>query len=111
MPKPIGTPPTKEVSLRQRQIIDGFDEVAKGLAAATISRRRALKLTGMAVLSGGLLALFPSMARAQGNVGEMALNVTVVGQGDAKKANQPSVTEVVEPTSAAASGCACAPRR
>src|SRR5215210_6732147 len=92
MPAPTGTPPTKEVSLRQRQIIDDFDEVAKELAASTISRRRALKLTAAAIIgSSGLLALFPSMARAQGNVGEMALNVTVVGQGGCKE-GEPAIS-------------------
>jgi len=76
---------SKEVSLRRRQINDDFDEMAKGLAAGTISRRRALKLTAAAIVgSSGLLAVFPSMARAQGTVGEMALNATVVGQGGCK---------------------------
>ena len=54
----------EELSFRQKRIIDGFDEVAKGLAAGTISRRRALKLTGTALLGGGLLAIFPRVAGA-----------------------------------------------
>jgi hypothetical protein len=58
----------EEVSLPHKRIIDGFDEVAKGLAAGTISRRRALKLTGSALLGGGLLALFPGVAGAQSNI-------------------------------------------
>jgi hypothetical protein len=56
---------TKEVGLPQKLIIDGFDEVAKGLASGTISRRRALKLSGMALLGGGLMAMFPGVAGAQ----------------------------------------------
>jgi hypothetical protein len=55
----------EEVSLPQKRIINGFDEIAKGLASGTISRRRALKLTGMALLGGGLLAMFPGVAGAQ----------------------------------------------
>jgi hypothetical protein len=55
----------EEVSLPQKLITDGFDEVAKGLAAGTISRRRALKLTGTALLGGGLLAMFPGVAGAR----------------------------------------------
>ena len=44
-----------------------FDELTKGLASGTISRGRALKLAGAAILgSTGLLALFPGKARAQG---------------------------------------------
>jgi hypothetical protein len=66
---------TEELSLAQQRIIDGFDEVAKGLAAGTISRRRALKLTGSALLGGGLLALFPRVAGAQGGcAGRPAIN-------------------------------------
>jgi hypothetical protein len=43
-----------------------FDELASGLASGTISRRRALKLAGAAILgSTGLLALFPGVAGAQ----------------------------------------------
>ena len=58
----------KEVHLRQKLIFDGFDDAAKGLAAGTISRRRALKVTGSALLGGGLLALFPGVAGAQVSV-------------------------------------------
>jgi hypothetical protein len=57
-----------ELSLPQKRIVYGFDEAAKGLAASTISRRRALKLAGSALLSGGLLALFPGVASAQVSV-------------------------------------------
>jgi hypothetical protein len=60
---------TEELGFSQKRIIDGFDEVAKGLAAGAISRRRALKLTGAALLSGGLLALFPGVAGAQNSTG------------------------------------------
>jgi hypothetical protein len=43
-----------------------FDELSKGLASGAISRRRALKLAGAAILgSTGLLALFPRVAGAQ----------------------------------------------
>jgi hypothetical protein len=43
-----------------------FDELSQGLASGAISRRRALKLAGAAVLgSTGLLALFPRAAGAQ----------------------------------------------
>jgi hypothetical protein len=42
-----------------------FDELTKELASGAISRRRALKLAGAAILgSTGLLALLPGMARA-----------------------------------------------
>ena len=54
-----------ELSLSQERIIHGFDEAAKGLAGGTISRRRALKLTGSALLGGTLLALLPEAAEAQ----------------------------------------------
>jgi hypothetical protein len=54
-----------ELSLPQERIIYGFDEAAKGLAGGTISRGRALKLTGSALLGGGLLALLPDAADAQ----------------------------------------------
>jgi hypothetical protein len=74
----------RELSLSQKLIIDGFDQAAKGLAASTISRRRALKLTGTALLGGGLLALFPGAAGAQVNVaqgcaGQMAVNNKTCG--------------------------------
>jgi hypothetical protein len=63
-----------------------LDDLASGLASGTISRRRALKLTGAALLgSSGLLALFPGMAGAQGTVGETALNVMVVGRGGVQR--------------------------
>jgi hypothetical protein len=43
-----------------------FDELSQGLASDAISRRRALKLAGAAILgSTGLLALFPRAAGAQ----------------------------------------------
>jgi hypothetical protein len=37
-----------------------FDALAKGLASGTISRRKALKLAGAAILGGGLLAFGPA---------------------------------------------------
>jgi hypothetical protein len=55
-----------------------LDELSKGLATGTISRRRALKLAGAAVLgSTGLLALFPAPAGAVSDRacrGEPAIN-------------------------------------
>ncbi len=42
-----------------------FDELAKGLASGKISRGRALKLVGAAVLGGGVLTLLPGVARGQ----------------------------------------------
>ena len=46
-----------------------FDELSRGLAGGTISRRRVLKLAGVAILgSTGLLSLFPRMAGAQSSV-------------------------------------------
>jgi hypothetical protein len=43
-----------------------FDELSRGLASGAISRRRALKLAGAAILgSTGLPSLFPGVAGAQ----------------------------------------------
>jgi hypothetical protein len=42
-----------------------FDELAKGLASATISRRRVLTLAGAALLGGVLTPLFPGVAEAR----------------------------------------------
>jgi hypothetical protein len=43
-----------------------FDELSRGLAAGAISRGRALKLAGAAILgSAGLLTLFPGVAGAR----------------------------------------------
>ena len=50
---------------QEERIIYGFDEAAQGLAGGTISRSQALKLTGSALLGGGLLAIFPEAAGAQ----------------------------------------------
>ena len=41
-----------------------FDELARGLANGTISRGRALKLVGGAILGGALLSLWPGEAQA-----------------------------------------------
>jgi len=41
-----------------------FDALAKGLASGTISRRKALKLVGSAILGAGVLGLFPKPAEA-----------------------------------------------
>jgi hypothetical protein len=55
----------RELSFPHERIIYGFDEAAEGLAGETISRAQALKLTGSALLGGGLLAIFPGVADAQ----------------------------------------------
>ena len=48
-----------------------FDALAKGLAGGTISRRKALKLVGTAILGGGVLAFFPAReAEAQDHCGD-----------------------------------------
>jgi hypothetical protein len=86
------------LSFPQKRIIDGFDEAAKGLAAGTISRRRALKLTGTALLGGGLLALFAGVAGAQ----------VSVQQGSA--ARRPSAIRGVRQPTVAATETASAPR-
>jgi hypothetical protein len=67
MPSQQGTTTSAELtsSLSQEHIIYGFDEAAQGLAGGTISRSQALKLTGSALLGGGLLAIFPEAADAQ----------------------------------------------
>src|SRR4051812_750343 len=42
-----------------------FDQLSRELADSTISRRRALKLVGAAILSGFLGSLFPTIAQAR----------------------------------------------
>src|SRR5947209_16105989 len=43
-----------------------FDELARGLASGAISRRKALKLGGVALLGGfGLFSVFPDAAEAR----------------------------------------------
>ena len=66
MPSSEGTT-SGELSLPQERIIYGFDEAATGLAGGTISRRKALQLTGSALLGGGLLAIFAGEAEARGD--------------------------------------------
>jgi hypothetical protein len=58
----------RELSFPQSQLVDeSLDEVAKGLAEGTISRGKAIKLSGAALLGSiGLLSLFPGVAGAQG---------------------------------------------
>jgi hypothetical protein len=56
-----------ELGFPNSHLVDSLDEVAKGLAAGTISRGRAIKLGGAALLgSMGLLSLFPGKAGAEG---------------------------------------------
>jgi hypothetical protein len=59
----------QETSSHQKRLFYAFDEAARGLAAGTISRRQALKLSGTALLGGGLLAMFPGVADAQSDPG------------------------------------------
>jgi hypothetical protein len=78
-PMPSQGTSSGELSLPQEErIIYGFDEAATGLAEGTISRGQALKLTGSALLGGGLLALFPGAADAQegGCANKSAINNT-----------------------------------
>ncbi len=58
-----------------------FDELAKGLADGTLSRRRALKLVAGALLGGSLLALFPGAAGASEASQESNLSVGGGGGG------------------------------
>ena len=63
------------VSTRDTTEEYAFDALAKGLASGSISRSRALKLVGTAILSGGLLAFFPGTAQAVGcPEGQRAIN-------------------------------------
>jgi hypothetical protein len=56
-----------ELGFPNSHLVDSLDEVAKGLAAGTISRGRAIKLGGAALLgSMGLLSLFPGKAGVEG---------------------------------------------
>jgi hypothetical protein len=76
-----------ELSLPQKRIIDGFDEAAKGLAAGTISRRRALKLTATALLGGGLLAMYPGVAGAQVSVEQTCAGGTALNNRRCRASN------------------------
>ena len=56
-----------ELSYPNSHLGDAFDEVAKELATGRISRGRALKLSGAALLgSMGLISLSPAVATAEG---------------------------------------------
>ena len=59
--KEFGRLPTREDTTEEFS----FDELAKGLASGRISRGRALKLVGAAILGGGVLTLLPGVARGQ----------------------------------------------
>ena len=54
----------RELSFPQSQLVDSLDEVAKGLAGGTISRRRALKMAGAALL-GAAVVPFSSASPAE----------------------------------------------
>jgi len=56
-----------EVHLSQEKPAEeySFDDLARGLATGTISRGRALKLFGAAILGGGVLTLLPGVAQGQ----------------------------------------------
>ena len=55
-----------ELGFPNSEFVDGLDEVAKGLAAGTLSRGKAIQLGGAALLgSMGLLSLFEGKAGAQ----------------------------------------------
>ena len=59
-----------------------FDELSRGIASGTISRRRVLKLAGMAILgSTGLLSLFPGVAGAQSSVYGRTVTSQQIGEG------------------------------
>src|SRR3712207_6240589 len=54
----------REVTLQQERTADGpFDELAKGLASDSISRRRVLRLMGSALV-GAAMASIPGLAQA-----------------------------------------------
>jgi hypothetical protein len=57
---------SRDLSFPQSQLVhESLDEVAKGLAEGTISRGKAIKLSGAALLGSiGLLSLFPGVAGA-----------------------------------------------
>lgn len=59
--KEFGKLPTREDTTEEFS----FDELAKGLASGRISRSRALKLVGAAILGGGVLTLLPGVAAGQ----------------------------------------------
>ena len=51
-----------EVRPSQEEMMEeySFDELARGLASGTISRRKALKLVGSAILGAGVLSVIPT---------------------------------------------------
>jgi hypothetical protein len=57
----------RELNFPQSQLAERLDEVAKELAEGTISRGKAIKLSGAALLGSiGLLSLTPGVAGAEG---------------------------------------------
>ena len=69
-----------------------LDDLARGVAEGSISRRRALKLAGAAIVgSTGLLSLFPGMAGAQSSVYGTAVTTAAVGQGGCPE-DEPSIS-------------------
>ena len=70
-----------------------LDDLARGVAEGSISRRRALKLAGAAIVgSTGLLSLFPGMAGAQSSVYGTAVTTAAVGQGGCHE-DEPSMSK------------------
>jgi hypothetical protein len=69
----------RELSLPQKLIIEGFDEVAKGLASGSVSRREALRWMG-AILAGTVLASVPGIALTQ-RAAEAALDACLNATG------------------------------
>src|SRR5215217_2929404 len=56
----------RELSFPHNHLVESLDEVAKGLAEGTISRGKAIKLSGAALLGSiGLLSSFPGVAGAE----------------------------------------------
>jgi hypothetical protein len=94
---------TGEVRLSGEKQTDeySFDELARGLATGTISRGRALKMMGAAILGGGVLTLLPGVAQGQ--------DVGVEGGGCAD--NEKAINNKRCPTNSCGrgeAGCRCA---
>ncbi len=85
-----------------------FDELSQGIASGAISRRRALKLAGAAILgSTGLLALFPRAAGAQSIMDETG---PTIAASDPGCRGEPAINNRRCPENRCGGGpeCACA---